>query len=96
MSAKKQGRKPGYTSHRRKFNEKTKNVRVPESWDVEAIAHTLEALDEMTRRWEPLLTTRHRWSFWFRLRWQPVLEFWWDLNYALNIHRNRKSDEGNG
>lgn len=94
MSAEQKGRKSGYISPHRKFNEKTKTVRVPESRDVEAIAHTLEALDEMTRRWEPVLTKSRPWSLWHRLRWQPVLEFWWDLNYALNIHRHSKHHNG--
>ncbi len=47
MSACPQGRKPGFGSERRKFREKTKTARVPESWDVVKIARMLDGLDAL-------------------------------------------------
>jgi hypothetical protein len=62
------GRKPGFISEHRKFPERTKTVRVPETWDVAAIAKTLNELRAITERWRERIgdgkrCTQPRWKY---------------------------------
>ena len=71
------GRKPGYLSEKRKFSEKTKIVRVSKTWDVAAVAKTLDELQAITERWGELLSQKQDQNGQVTTpRWQKTWELW--------------------
>jgi hypothetical protein len=82
------GRKPGFVSEHRKFTERTKTVRVPETWDVAAIAKTLEELRAITERWGEILSHKQDQNGQVTTpRWQKAWELWKELRATLECGR---------
>lgn len=86
------GRKPGFVSEQRKFSEKTKIVRVPETWDVAAVAKTLEELRATTERWGEVFSQKQDENGQVTTpRWQKAWELWQEVRAALEGAHNHSS-----
>jgi len=78
------GRKPGFVSEHRKFPERTKTVRVPETWDVTTVAKTLDELRAITERWGKTLSHRQDHNGQVTTpRWQKAWELWQEVSAEL-------------
>lgn len=60
MEKRHRGRKKGYISEKRLYSEPTKSAKIPQSWNVQAIATLLVELYGLIERWDQRITPERR------------------------------------